>query len=296
MKKLMLFVGTLCVCAALSYGQGKNDDAKDSRSKRPRIEQTRDNDHEVIRFYDKAGKKTKEFQLGQTETRVVLKKQKAFNAASFGLKISTSVAELLEAGRKRSGRDMAVKRRISKHASVTQDGKYVVVHDSRGDFLEHADGRDVENWEYPEAVETEDSETVYDSDGREVLRLSENDGHGISVSNTGKYFAIGYGDTGGRIINAQKEVLAETPFMENNLYFSENDKYIIFVEGGGIGGATISVYDTENKKLELRKLVVNGSFFQGIDEIKISEPNREIIVQHIWDPKKAEKKLEKVKF
>lgn len=258
------------------------------------IEHGSESGHEVFRFFDKGGVKRREIRLGQKTLKAKLDRNTPYNAATFGLKISSDVARWLEAARKKSDADMEVERRFSKYAEATPDGKFVVLQDRRDDFLKFADGRVTEL--YGEAVERESQTTVYDEDGNEILQLTDSEGWHPRVSNTGRYFVVTIGDSKGlRILNRDKAALAEVPFV-GPVYFSDTDRFILLVEWVPSGKASISVYDTVNKKLELGKILVARSTFQSINTVTIIEGNRTLIIKHAGDVKTRQIKTDKVQF
>lgn len=298
MNKLIIAV-LACGCAAYVPGalnaQETSTKTVKTKSEHGRIEQVREGGNKIMRFFDRDGKKTNEIQLGETTVRARLKKNTRYSATDFGLKLSSGVARALDSAAKGS-RDVVIQRRISKEARKNDKGNFWAVSDLRSDFLDYADVQSED--EYTESpVETERISTVYDLDGNEIVKIPGKEGWHPIVSNTGRYFIVTVGEHKGlRILNRNKAVLAEVPFV-GSAYFSESDRYILLIEDLLPGGkAAVNVFDTKENKLELRKVVVNRLTFQTIKQMEILEPSREIIVKHIWNPQAQESKVEKVKF
>ncbi len=257
-------------------------DKEDAQAAKPnqRIEEVFENNHKLLRFHDKDGKKTKDIDLVSKETKIRVSKEKIFDHSSFGLKISSKIAETIEEMRKSSGRDVELYRSELKEVSFSGNKQFVVVEDGYLDFVDFAEASDGERSEDP--TETGCVTTVYDSDGNKVLELSKDEGWRPIVSNTGQIFIVVVGEYGKqRIMNRKKEILAEIPYFSGGALFSERERFIIFTEMTyGSDKSSISVFDTQNDKFELRKLVVSNLVFKNIKKIEILEDKREIVISH----------------
>lgn len=293
-RKIICFCIGAIFCTAMQLCAQQSSTAAIKTENHGRIERVEKNEQEVVRFFDKDGKMTREMQLGVFETKARLKKDKAFDSATFGMKISTTLASALESGRKHFGKDMEVKRRISKSAYASANGNYLVVEEHRADFLNYVGVTESES--SGEAVEAEKNISIYDLSGNEVFKVGPDEGFGASISNTGDYIFVGVEGIGQKVFNQNKELLATIPINSGNQYFSENDKFVIFVERTSSDMCAISVYDTKENRFELRKINVDAMIFQGIKWVKISETERRMTIQHIWDPERQEKKVDTIQF
>ncbi|MCM2267180.1 MAG: hypothetical protein NDI60_05320 [Elusimicrobiales bacterium] len=298
MKKAILFAGALYGCMTLLHAQARPVAQKEAdgniKGKGPRIERAIEKGKEILRFHDVKGRKTREISIENKNTQIRVSKSKPFDHSRFKIRISTQVADAIENTRKRTGRDISVTRREEREMSIERGGKFAIVSVHSSDFVEVADPLDSERAEDP--VEASSEFSVYDAEGNDILTL-ENHGDGATISNTGNYFLVLNGSGGEHVINRSKEVLAEIPFVVYQAYFSPNDRYLVLVElSAASSECPISVYDTVNKKLELRKLSVDKMVFQSVDEIDISEEKREIVIRHLWDWKTRKVKTETFVF
>ncbi len=274
----------------------KAKDIPQVASPNQRIEEVFENNHKVIRFHDKSGKKVKELGVGETEIRTHIGKEKVFDRSGLKVNISTAVAEAIESLRKHSGRDIEHVRQESNSARISDNKKYLVLEESRLDFVEYADIKsDSEYAEDP--VENTSIARVYNAEGKEILTLNNTEGWNPLVSNTGQFFAVTVGESEGlKILNLRKEILAEVSFL-GPTFFSDNDRYILLVDDLIPGGkAAISVFDTKENKFELNKLTIPNSAFKNIEKMNISEDKREITIIHFWDIKTRRVKTEKLQF
>ena len=295
-RNILGFCIGIVFCTSLSLNAQQVSTATvKSEGRHARIERITEKGHDIVRFYNKDGKKTKEVQLGEIEKTARLGKNKSFNAATFELKISSTLAGKVESLRKRSGRDIEVMRRTSKEAETSENGKFLVVEDSQGDFIDYADATEGES--SGEVAESVMSNTIYDLQGKQVLTISNEEGWHPRCSNTGKYFVVTLGESAGlAILDIQKNRLAEVSFV-GPVYFSENDRYILLVDDlGEAGKAAITVYNTESKELELRKVIVDVMVFRGVDFANVSEDRREMTIQHVWNAGKQEERVDTVRF
>lgn len=267
-----------------------------SATPKPRIEEVFENNQKLIRFNDKDGKKIKELVVGVKDTRTRIGKEKIFDRSGFKVSISTDVAAVIEARRKHSGRDIELVRQESNSARISDNKKYLVLEESRLDFVEYADIKyDSEFAEDP--AENVSVARVYNAEGKEILTLNNTEGWNPLVSNTGQFFAVTIGESEGlKIINLKKEVLAEVSFL-GPTYFSDNDRYILLVNDLLPGRkAAVSVFDTESMNLESEKLEVDVEVFRGIKRMEIFEPQREIVITHAGDVKTRTIKVDRLRF
>lgn len=292
----LLFVFTSVLLAKDPDTSAKIKEAPQAAGPKYRIEEVFENNRKLIRFHDKAGKKIKEIDLGSKETKIRISKERIFDRNGFKVNISTEVAEAIESLRKRSGRDVEHLRQETLEGWISDNKKYLVLEESRLDFVEYADIKsDSEFAEDP--IETGSITRVYDTDGKEILTFTEDEGRGATVSNSGNFFLIAYGDVGGRIINSRKEVLAEIPFNATSGYFSDSDRYFLLVNDSiPWGKATISVFDTKENKLELEKLEVEAAVVRGIKKVEIFELQRELVITHSGDVKTRTIKVDRIRF
>jgi len=248
------------------------------KPKHGRMEQAHEYNGDVIRFFDKDGVKIKELRGEVTETKTDIAKGKHFNPANFKISLSTTMAAGVDLARNNNlGRDMFVLKTGAKDIRTNANKSFVVVDESYAYSIHLTSASDSEELVGP--VEDEIFSTVYDSDGNEVVRITDADGYNPRVSNTGKYLVVE--KEGTKVINQKKEVLAYVPFSEMETYFSNTDKYIILVEfTHPEHNRAISVFDTQNSKLELRKFIVPNATLQGIESLDISEEKREMTIVH----------------
>lgn len=273
----------------------KTKEAAQVAKPKQRIEEVFKNNRKLIRFHDKNWEKTKEIDLESKETKVRINKDKVFDPSSFKLKISSQIAGTIEETRKSSGRDVELYRSESRKASFSGNKQFVVVEDGYLDFVDFADSSDAERSEDP--IEIQQTDTVYNLDGIEIIKLTREEGGVAAISNTGEFLVLVTGEAGERLINRKKEILAEIPFHADGIYFSANDRFIVFTKlTYGSDKCSISIFDTHNNKLELEKLVVSNLVFKNIERMEISETKREIIIQHSWDIKTKQVKTDKLQF
>ena len=258
----------------------KVDAATETVKSKRRIAEVFENGHKLIRFYDNDGKKKKDINLDQKETKIRISKDKAFDASQYKIKISAEVMEAIKESRKRDNRDVELFRREFRETSFSGNNKFVAVEDGYLDFMEFADASDGELSETP--VETDRVTTVYDSDGNKILELNKNDGWQPIGSNAGQFFIVTIGEYGKyRIMNRKKEILAEIPYFSGGAFFSERERFIIFEEMTyGSDKSSLSVFDTQNNKFELEKIVVSNLVFKNVEKMEILEDKREIIILH----------------
>jgi len=262
----------------------KAEESPQPANPKQRIEEVFENNRKLIRFYDKVGNKIKELEVGVKETRTRISKENAFDHAGFKVSISTDVAAVIEARRKHSGRDIELVRQESNSARISDNKKYLVLEESRLDFVEYADIKyDSEYVEDP--AENTSVSRVYNAEGKEILMLNNTEGWNPLVSNTGQFFAVTIGESEGlKILNLKKEVLAEVSFL-GPTYFSDNDRYILLVNDLLPGRkAEVSVFDAKENKLELRILLLEECC-GDTNKVEILEDKREIIIRHEWDVK-----------
>ena len=271
--------------------------AQTAKSKQ-RIEEVFENNHKLIRFYGKDGRKTKDINLKQKETKIRISKAKDFNPSGFKIKISSVVIAVIEENRKSYGRDISFTRQESRTAHPNQNGRFFAVDSSYLDFVEFADARDGELSGDP--VETDRVTAIYEQYGTKIFELNRSDGWQPIVSNTGQFFVVIFGENEKtRIINRNKEVLAEFNGVVRPVFFSENDKYILLVyfnPNDETGTATLSVFDTTKNKLELKKIILPWSTFAANESPEIYEDTRTMIIRHAWEPATKEAKVDTIQF
>ena len=298
-----MFCAVMPLCAQGSekhYAQAKqNSVVTDAGSgnpqpKREHIEHLFDKDHEVIRFIDKDGKKTKEINLQAKETRIRIGKTEIIDQKSIG--ISPKVLTEIEEIRKSHGRDIVFSRQESREARFSQNEKFVIVDDLYLDFIELADARDAELSGDP--VETVGKTRIYNAEGNLLCELARTDGWQPVLSNSGEYLIVTIGDyEKHRILNLQKEILAEMPYHNGNKWFSPNDRFILLEDRPQYSEkSSITVYDTKKKKINLNAVVVDGRIFTEIESMRISEGNRTVFIKHLWNPETKQSKEEILRF
>lgn len=262
----------------------KAKEATQAAKTKQRIEEVFENNRKLIRFHDKDGKKIKEIDLEQKETKIRINQNKPFNPSNFKLKISSQIAETIEEIRKSSGRDVELYRSEYKEVSFSGNKQFVVVEDGYLDFVDFADASDGERAE--EATESVRVTTIYGQEGNKIIELSKADGWQPIVSNTGEFFIVTIGEyEKHRIINREKETLAEVSYHRGNKFFSTHDRYILLEnEPEGSEHCEWTIYDTKERKLELGKVLLKECS-GDVNKIEILEDKREIVMRHEWDMK-----------
>ncbi|MCX5791790.1 MAG: hypothetical protein NTY45_06155 [Elusimicrobia bacterium] len=290
MKKI--FIGILLVITAhIRIASGKDVPPQSLETSKQRIEKVAENGNSFIRFYDKDGERLKEIKLGETDVKARLKKNKVYDSATFGLKVSSTVAKALES----SSRDMLITRRETREAMINKGKNCVLITNLRNDFVDYADIKSES--EYSEdPIETELISTVYNSDGGELFSLTGLESNVVAMSNTGKFFVTLIDGVEEQIVNSQKELLAKIQYADGGIYFSESDKFLILIEKLPPKSAAVSVFDTKANKLESQKIILEASELKNIKTLEISEKEREIIIRHIGDVKTQEAKVTRIKF
>ena len=284
------------------YAQAKQNsvvtDAGDGnpQSKRGHIERLFDKDHEVVRFIDKDGKKTKEINLRAKETKIKIGKTDLLDQKKIG--ISPKVLAEIEEIRKSHGRDIVFSRQESREARFSQNEKFLIVEDLYLDFVEFADARDSELSGDP--VETGGQVSIYGIDGNKIFEISKNEGMRPIVSNTGQYIVmLSNEEKKNKIYNTNKKILAEFDGPTGPLFFSQNDRYILLVHfspDDGTGMTTLSVYDTTRNKLEIKKIALPWSTFSSNETPDIQENTRTMIIRHEWDPAQEAARTDRIRF
>jgi len=295
MKKIILFVVSLFI-ADLAWVQQVPSDTEKSVGKHGRIEQVVERGHRVIRFVDKTGKKLKELPVDSKDTVVRVRKDKGFRPGDFKVKISTQLAQDIEDMRKGSKRDIALIRKESKEARVVRDNQYLVLEESVSNFLEYADADDSERAE--SAAESSLLTHVYDREGNKILELSGDEGCQPVVSNTGHFFVVTVGEyAGAKILNRNREVLAEFDATVGPVFFSMNDKYILAVKynpSSKTGLSTLTVFDTKENKFS--EVTIPWGVFAADEIPEIDETGRKLIMRHAWDPATKAAKVDTIQF
>lgn len=298
-----IFCAAMPLCAQSSekhYVQSKQNSAVtgagsgNTQSKRGHIERLFDKDHEVIRFIDKDGKKTKEIAIQTKETRIRIGKTELIDQKSVG--ISPKVLTEIEEIRKSHDQDIVFSRQESREARFSQNEKFVIVDDLYLDFIELADARDAELSGDP--VETVGKTRIYNAEGNLLCELARTDGWQPVLSNSGEYLIVTIGDyEKHRILNLQKEILAEMPYHNGNKWFSPNDRFILLEDRPQYSEkSSITVYDTKKKKINLNAVVVDGRIFTEIESMRISEGNRTVFIKHLWNPETKQSKEDILRF
>ena len=300
-----MFCAVMPLCAQGSekhYAQAKqNSVVTDAGSgnpqpKREHIERLFDKDHEVIRFIDKDGKKTKEINLQAKETRIRIGKTEFIDQKKLG--ISPKVLTEIEEIRKSHGRDIVFSRQESREARFSQNEKFVIVDDLYLDFIELADARDAELSGDP--VETGGQVSIYGIDGNKIFEISKNEGMRPIISNTGQYIVmLSNEEKKNKIYKTDKKILAEFDGPTGPLFFSQNDRYVLLVHfspDDGTGMATLSVYDTAKNKLEFKKIALPWSTFSSNETPDIQENTRTMIIRHEWDPAREAARTDSIRF
>lgn len=300
MNRNLCFCIAFMLCTVLPlHAQDKSPDGvKKAEPKRGRIERVKEKDDEIIRFFDKDGKKTREVRLGERTHKVRINKSKRFNRASLKVNVSKKVADIIESARKESGRDIELHRQESHWSSMSGDGNFVSVIDNYADYIEVADARDDERSEG--ATEIASTTTIYDLAGNKILELSKDEGWQPVVSNTGQFFVVTLGEyEKSRLIAQDKRVLAEFDGVVAPVFFSMNDRYALllhFDPQADSKNALLTVYDTLADKLESKKLSIPWRIFSSNETPEINEETRTIIIRHKWDSIKKTSEVDTVHF
>ncbi|MHB0997513.1 MAG: hypothetical protein ACYC2I_14200 [Elusimicrobiales bacterium] len=300
-----MFCVAMPLCAQGSkkhYAQAKqNSVVTDAGSGNPQpkqghIERLFDKDHEVIRFMDKDGKKTKEINLQAKETKIRIGKTEFIDQKKLG--ISPKVLTEIEEIRKSNDRDVVFSRQESREARFNQNEKFLIVEDLYLDFVELADARDAELSGDP--VETGGQVSIYGNDGNKIFEISKNEGIRPIVSNTGQYIVmLSNEEKQNKIYDTAKKILAEFDGPTGPLFFSQNDRYILLVHfnpDDGTGMAALSVYDAVKSKLEYKKIMLPWGTFSSNETPDIQENTRTMIIRHEWDPARKAAKTDRIRF
>jgi len=293
--RTILFVVAFFVGAVVAQAQPPAESSRSQNLKNGRIGRASEKGKTVLRFVDKDGKRIKDIDIEPKETNIRISKNKVFDPADFAVKISTRGVEHLKKMRE-TGRDVVFTRREGKEISISRNGRFVAVEESVSDFSDYADANDSERGEGPDEYAAVSK--IYNLDGDVILELSMAEGWQPVVSNTGKFFVVTVGEYGKqRIINSSRVILAEIPYHIGGKFFSENDRYILLANKiHGTDLCELTVFNTSDNKLELKKSVLPWSTFQGIEKLEISEKDRIMIIHHTWDPAVKEAKVDTVRF
>lgn len=265
--------------------------------KHGRIERVKENDYEVVRFFDKSGKKTREIQLKEDDLKIRISNKNAFKSSDLEIKISPTVESAIREMREMDNkRDVQLHRRISRDSWFNGNGRFLIVEEGYADFLRFADSKDGESSGEP--TETESVITVYDQNGAKLLELPKSEG-AVSVSNTGNFFVVTVGEyEKTKIMDKDKHSLAEFAF-HGNYYFSETDRYILLVYFNpeeNANDAALTVYDTKENKLELKKVILPWRIFASNKTPEINENTRTMIIRQSWNPKTKKAKEDVIRF
>lgn len=287
-KNILGFCIGIVFCTSLSLNaQHASTPTVKSEGRHGRIEQEREYKGDIIRFFNKEGVKTKEFRSETTEAKASIAKGKPFDSSRFEIPLSSATAALVERVRKHNPkRDILVIKTKTQDVEASANKKFAIIAESYSVSMDFADASDSEQSDTP--VEAYGESTVYDSDGKVVVKITDADGYEPRVSSTGQYFVLTSPNQRGRIIlNSKKEVLAELPYSNPtfamvNVYFSDTDKFIILAELTNEYAWAISVFDTQNLKLELRKLTIPNDILKRIENLDISEEKREMTIVHTY--------------
>lgn len=266
-------------------------------SKNTRVKRMLGRDRKALKFFDKEGKQIKEISLVGKKTKIRISKDKPFSSKGFEIKISTNVEAAIEEMRKSSGRDINFGRSETITAAFSPNKKFVYTYYRYIEGINFADASDSEISDEP--IDYGGITTVYDLEGNGIVEMRNDEGIWPIISNTGQFFVVVNGDdTAQRIINRRKEILAEVPRYSGKTLFSDNDRFIIMADKNWLDpdNWAISVFDTQNNKLEMRKLVVPDSVLSYVEKTEISESKRELTIYHYVPEVNKDKAIERVSF
>ncbi|MHB0995281.1 MAG: YncE family protein [Elusimicrobiales bacterium] len=282
-------------CAAMPLcAQEKSQGTEKSDTRTGRIEHVKEQNRDVIRFWDKDGKIIRDIDVSSEENTEHVSKEKAFNQAASKVKVSSKVAERIESLRKESGRNIAILQRTNREIFIGKNSKQVAIAESVYDFVDFADANDGERTE--DAAEILNTLIVYDSTGKEIFRR-ENQPGGVEMSNTGEYFVVAKVPKGVDIINRNNEVLGAVLAEPERVYFSPKDRYVLVLHfTGNTDSIAITVFDTKERKLEFARVYAPWGMFASNEIPVINENKRTISVQHAWEPATKTAKVDTVRF
>lgn len=280
MKKMILLVFSFFAVVVVAQAQVPSTTTAIPHSKGGRMEQVYKNGRKIVRFFNKDGHLTKELKSETIETKADIAKGKSFDPSSFKISLSSTMVAGIELARKKyPGRDMFVVKTNILEVRASANEKFIIVDEYYTADIDFADASDSEV--LPAPGEADRESRVYDSEGNELVKITDTDGGVLQVSNTGKHIVLNGPESGGiRVLNLSKAVLADLPLSDPNIYFSDSDKYIIFAELTPEHDWSVSVFNTHNLAFERGKLVVPNATLQGIESFNISEKQRKITIVH----------------
>lgn len=264
--------------------------------KRGHIERVKEKGHEVIRFFDKDGKRIKELNLEKKDIKIIVSRSKRFYPLGFKVNISTWVAEVIENARKEFGRDIELYRQESHWSSLSGNGKFMVITDDYADYVELADANDSERADG--ATEIRNITTIYDLEGNKIIELPKEEGWQPVISNTGQFFVVTVGEyERHRIVNRNKKIIAEFEYHVGNKFFSENDVYILMTNKIPDSDlCELTVFNTRENRLELKKTILPWNTFQGIEKNEIFEDTRIMVIHYSGESRPQGPRVNTVHF